>query len=79
MTAALDPAELLRQLHGSGVEYVLIGGLAVNAHGVIRSTKDVDIWPSPDPANLSRLAELLERWNVRQLGLGEDGFSRNRR
>lgn len=42
MTTPLDPGELLRRLHAAGVEYVLIGGLAVNAHGVIRSTKDVD-------------------------------------
>jgi hypothetical protein len=42
----------------------LIGGLAVNAHGVIRSTKDVDICPSPDAANLARLADLLQRLGV---------------
>lgn len=58
----------------AGVEHVLIGGLAVNAHGVIRSTRDVDICPSPDPANLARLADLLRLWGVRQLGVGEDGF-----
>ena len=71
MTTPLDPAELLRRLAGAGVDYVLIGGLAVNAHGVIRSTKDVDICPAPDPANLGRLADLLRDLKVRQLGIGE--------
>jgi hypothetical protein len=75
VTAALDPAELLRQLARAGVEYVLIGGLAVNAHGVIRSTKHVDICPAPNPANLKRLADLLASLGVRQLGIGQHDFT----
>jgi hypothetical protein len=74
MTTRLDVGALLRQLHTAGVDYVLIGGLAVNAWGVIRSTKDVDICPSPDAQNLRRLADLLSRLGVRQLGVGDDGF-----
>ena len=77
MTTALDPAEMLRRLAGAGVDYILIGGLAVNAHGVIRSTKDVDICPAPDPANLRRLADLLSALQARQLGVGEQGFAAN--
>lgn len=38
------------------MEFVLIGGLAVNAWGVVRGTKDVDVVVSPDPANLKRIA-----------------------
>jgi hypothetical protein len=64
----------MRRLHAAGVEHVLIGGLAVNAHGVIRATKDVDICPNPDIANLKRLATLLEDLSVRQLGVEEGGF-----
>lgn len=77
MITPLKPGELLRQLRSAGVKHVLIGGLAVNAHGVIRSTKDVDICPSPDPENLTRLADLLRRLGVRQLGVGDDGFAPN--
>jgi hypothetical protein len=76
VTTPLDPAELLRRLASAGVDYILIGGLAVNAHGVIRSTKDVDICPAPDTANLSRLAHLLRDLGVRQLGIGEEGFTK---
>lgn len=36
----------------------MIGGLAVNAWGVVRGTKDVDIVVSPDPENLKRIAEV---------------------
>ena len=42
MTEALDPEPLLRALHNAGVRQVIIGGFAVNAHGVIRPSKDLD-------------------------------------
>lgn len=34
-----------------GVRYMLIGGIAVNFHGVNRSTQDMDIWLAPTNAN----------------------------
>lgn len=56
---------------------MVIGGFAVIAHGVIRATKDVDVCPSPEPANLRRLAALLRELNARQVGqeeLGDGSF-----
>jgi predicted nucleotidyltransferase len=55
-----EPAfdQLLRRLSEAEAEFVLIGGLAVNAWGVVRGTKDVDIVVAPDSANLMRVAEL---------------------
>jgi hypothetical protein len=38
MPDALDPLPLLRALHEHGVEYIVVGGFAVNAHGFIRVT-----------------------------------------
>ncbi|HEX6022272.1 MAG TPA: hypothetical protein VFZ00_09765 [Solirubrobacter sp.] len=55
------PDELIAALDDEGVDYVLIGGLAVGAHGFPRATKDLDIVPAPDVANLERLATLLRR------------------
>ncbi len=52
--AAFD--QLLRRLSEAAVEFVLVGGLAVNAWGVIRGTKDVDIVIDPDVENLKRVA-----------------------
>lgn len=69
MSASLDPEALLRCLADAQVRYVLVGGLAVNAHGVIRSTKDVDICPEPEPANLARLAALLRDLDAEQVGM----------
>jgi predicted nucleotidyltransferase len=55
-----EPAfdQLLRRLTEAGVEFVLVGGLAVNAWGVVRGTKDVDVVVAPDPANLKRIARV---------------------
>lgn len=54
--AAFD--ELLRQLSEAGAEFIVVGGLALGARGVVRATKDVDVVVSPDPANLKAVAEV---------------------
>jgi predicted nucleotidyltransferase len=55
-----EPAfdELLRRLAEADVEFVVVGGLAVNAWGVVRGTKDVDVVVAPDIENLKRIAEV---------------------
>ncbi len=53
----------------AGVQHVIIGGWAVNAHGHRRFTGDVDICPDPRFENLARLAVLLRDLNAQQLGL----------
>ena len=55
-----EPAfdKLLARLAEAGVEFVVVGGLAVNAWGVVRGTKDVDVVVAPDPNNLKRVAEV---------------------
>jgi hypothetical protein len=71
MTDALNPEPLLRALHEAGVRHIIIGGFAVNAHGVIRPSRDLDIVPDPDPDNLRRLAQLLADLDSRHVGLGD--------
>ena len=71
MTEALNPEPLLRALHDARVQHIIIGGFAVNAHGVIRPSKDLDIVPDPEPANLERLAALLAELDARHVGLGD--------
>ncbi len=53
-----QPDELLLTLNRAGVDFIVIGGVAVGVHGFIRATKDLDIVPDPDPANLDRLARV---------------------
>jgi hypothetical protein len=50
--------QILRRLREGEVEFVLVGGLALGAWGVVRGTKDVDIVVAPDPENLKRIAEV---------------------
>jgi predicted nucleotidyltransferase len=51
--------ELLARLIEADVRFVLVGGLAVNAWGYLRATRDVDFVPDPDPENLARLDAVL--------------------
>jgi predicted nucleotidyltransferase len=51
--------ELLERLVEAEVRFVLVGGLAVNAWGYLRATRDVDVVPDPDRDNLERLDALL--------------------
>jgi hypothetical protein len=39
-----DFKEFLKLLGSNGVKYLLIGGYAVNVHGYVRATNDLDIW-----------------------------------
>ena len=62
----MDPADvplrigaILRTLVEFGVEFVVVGGVAVQAHGYLRGTGDLDIVPKPTLLNLSRLGEAL--------------------
>lgn len=50
---------LLERLAAKEIRYVLVGGLAVNAWGYLRATRDLDVVPDPSPENLAMLGELL--------------------
>lgn len=51
--------DLLERLRSAKVRFVLVGGLAVNAWGYVRGTRDLDVVPDPEPENLERLNSLL--------------------
>jgi predicted nucleotidyltransferase len=57
--------ELLERLIEAEVRFVLVGGLAVNAWGYLRGTRDVDVVPDPDRKNLERLDALLQELDGR--------------
>jgi hypothetical protein len=56
-----DLHALLSALHQHDIRFVVIGGVAVGAHGYARGTEDLDLVPDPDPENLKRLVEALEK------------------
>ena len=45
---------IISALERAGVRYIVAGGLAVNAHGYLRFTKDVDIVVQLVPENIER-------------------------
>lgn len=70
----LDAERILRTLAEHEVDYVLIGGLAVQTHGHVRTTNDADLLPSPEPTNLERLARALRALDARVLNPGQEGM-----
>jgi hypothetical protein len=67
----LQARELLEALVGGDVEFVIVGGHAVIAHGYERATRDLDICPAPDRENLERLAAVLTALGARVAGAEE--------
>jgi hypothetical protein len=58
--SGFDLRALLEALNERGVRFVVIGGVAVGAHGYPRATADLDLVPDPDPENLDRLVGALD-------------------
>ena len=58
-TAMLQDQKILQQLTDQGVEFVLIGGLAMRAHGSAHVTEDVDVCYSRTKENIDRLADAM--------------------
>lgn len=60
---SIDPfdkaMELIAQLNAHSVEYVVVGGVALNLHGILRATQDLDIFVRPEASNIGRLRDAL--------------------
>jgi predicted nucleotidyltransferase len=46
-------------LNSNNVEYLVIGGYAVNYYGFARATADLDVWIAVAPENARRLSQVL--------------------
>lgn len=58
---------IVRALDQAAVRYIIAGGLAVNAHGYLRFTKDVDLVVQLLPDNITRALEALSALGYRPL------------
>jgi hypothetical protein len=74
----LDAERILSVLVEHGVDYVIVGGLAVQTHGHVRTTVDIDVYPRPDPSNLGRLADALNALDARIINPGGSGLKIDR-
>jgi hypothetical protein len=64
----LEPEPLLDVLADHGVDYLIVGGFAVSAHGFPRATKGIDVCPERSDANLTRLAAALAELDAEPIG-----------
>ena len=58
-------AELLKSLSEARVGYVLVGGLAVQLHGYLRSTFDIDLVLAMNDENLARFIDVVKRCGMK--------------
>jgi predicted nucleotidyltransferase len=54
-----DILAFVRLLGDAGVDYIIVGGVAGNVHGALRTTLDIDIVYSRRPENVDRLVRAL--------------------
>jgi predicted nucleotidyltransferase len=66
-----EPARLLGRLVQAGVDFVIVGGVAVVLHAQPRFTKDLDICYATEPENLERLGQVLGEVHARLRGIDE--------
>jgi acylphosphatase len=65
----LDPVRIFEALQRHEVEYLTIGGVAVNVHGHVRNTRDVDILIEWTTENMRRLAAALSALDATLFGV----------
>jgi predicted nucleotidyltransferase len=66
------PVALLKRLVAHGVDFVVVGGIAMVAHGSARVTRDLDISYATDAANLEALGSALVELGARLRGVDEE-------
>lgn len=55
-------AELLQSLSDEQIDYVVVGGLAVQLHGFLRATFDIDLVLAMNNENLARFIAVAKRY-----------------
>lgn len=59
-----DFGRILADLNAVGLRYVVIGGIALVRHGVVRATRDVDVMADPTDATMVALRRLVDEWSA---------------
>ncbi len=58
----LDFQRIFRELSDEDIDYVVIGGLAVNLHGIPRMTYDIDLMILLKTENINKIVAKLKTW-----------------
>ncbi len=74
MALSQDLKEFLQLLETHQVEYLVVGGFAVAAHGHPRYTKDIDLWVRPSAENARKLVNCLQEFGFASFGIKAEDF-----
>jgi predicted nucleotidyltransferase len=61
----LDYLTIFKELNQLEVDYLVVGGLAVNFHGIPRMTYDIDLMIRLESRNILEMVSKLTRWGYR--------------
>jgi predicted nucleotidyltransferase len=61
----LDYRTIFNDLNDAGIDYTLIGGVAVNFYGIPRMTYDLDLTIALNPENILKLVSRLRDWGYK--------------
>lgn len=70
-----DFKEFIKLLNENKVQYLVVGGYAVNLHGYPRYTKDIDFWIWLKSENIQKLIQAIKDFGFGSLDLSESDFS----
>jgi hypothetical protein len=71
-----DFRDLLAAFNDRGVEFIIVGAHALAAHGLVRATKDLDVWVRPGPENARRVLAALADFRAPLHDLTADDLAR---
>lgn len=66
--------EFLSILNSNKVDYILIGGYAINMYGYSRPTGDIDIWVRMDKDNAVKIKNALIEFDFQSENINSDYF-----
>ena len=61
----LDYKKIFKELNKTKVDYLVVGGLAVNFHGIPRMTYDLDLMLLLESGNILKMVAKLSKWGYR--------------
>ena len=69
MSRRAEQLSLFAAFHAAGVEYAVVGGVAVNAHGFVRNTRDLDVFLRPTLENAQAAFRALQQMGAPLQGM----------
>ena len=69
-----DMIQLMKLFRDHGVEYLLVGGYAVNYYGYARATQDLDLLVRPSSENAKRIMASLNEFGFGNAGIPSASF-----